>query len=504
MFSNSRFFKFVNRSLRTKVVFGVVLPLLLILGFFTLVEYIRLQKIFLDQLSSLASHSGQLIEDSLRHEMMDSDLEGIQVILDTVNNNDDFQIVYVMDTESKVIFAPNEEGIGNSLDNNSPDCQPCHSLRAEDRPSSVIVTVTGGQRVFRSMQPIENSTECVECHDPNERILGLLLTDIPIAPFEKDLVSSLRGNLLWRVGIILFTILMVHLTISRFVLRRLERLVEVIAGFGQKGVAPLLQKSHPDEIGQLVDTFNEMALRVELHNKENKTLSESLRREGARQADLLKRLISAHEDERKRVARDLHDELGQSLAGLALQAEVLERFINSDKSRAFEQLNQIKDLIKETTDQMYDQILALRPSSLDHLGLVPTLHSYAEKVLDNLGIKYVIDAKTLSKRLPPEIETVVFRVIQEAMSNVIRHADATYVKISLDQSNGLFEGKISDDGIGFDLDSVNLHDNTPRGLGMLGMQERVVQCGGQLEFHSTPGHGTQIYFRIPLIKAPHG
>ena len=89
MFSNSRFFKFVNRSLRTKVIFGVVLPLLLILGFFTVVEYIRLQEIILGQLSSLASHSGQLIEDNLRHEMVDSDLEGIQVILDTVNENDD-------------------------------------------------------------------------------------------------------------------------------------------------------------------------------------------------------------------------------------------------------------------------------------------------------------------------------------------------------------------------------------------------------------------------------
>jgi signal transduction histidine kinase len=474
------------------------------LGFSTVVAYIRLQKIFLDQLSSLASHSGQLIEDNLRHEMVDSDLEGIQVILDTVNENDDFQIVYVMDTESKVVFAPNGEGIGISLDNNQPDCQPCHGLRTEERPSSVIVTATNGQRVFRSMQPIENSTECAECHDPNERILGLLLTDIPIAPFEKDLASSLRGNLFWWAGIILLTILMVHFIINRFVLLRLERLVEVISGFGQKESAPLLQKSHPDEIGQLVDTFNDMAQRVELHNEENNALSESLRRESARKADLLKRLISAQEDERKRVARELHDELGQSLAGLALQAEVLERFINSDKSRAFEQLNQIKDLIKETTDQMYDLILALRPSSLDHLGLVPALHSYADKVLDNLGIEFVIDAKTLSKRLPPEIETVVFRIIQEALSNVIRHANATKVEISLVQSNGHFEGKISDDGKGFDLDSVNLHDNAPRGLGMLGMQERVVQCGGQLKFHSTPGHGTKVYIRIPLTKALHG
>jgi len=486
MFSKFRFFNFVNRSLRAKVTFGVVLPLGLILGIFSLIEYVRLQKIMLDQLSSISSLSGQLIESNLRHDMVDTDIEGIQVTLDTIQQSEEVEIIYVLDIDGRVVFSPNNVSIGNILDQLQPNCQPCHSLQTDQRPSSVIVESDNDTRVFRSMVPINNSPECGQCHDPSQQLLGLLLTDISIAPFEKELLSGLRENLLWWVGTILITVFVVNFTIRRFVIHRLEGVAEAITNFGETESPQQIVDDQPDEIGKLVGTFKTMSERVEKRSQENRSLSDNLRHQSKRKAELLNRLITAQEDERKNLARELHDGLGQSLAGLA--------------SKAFAQLDQIKTLVGESTDNMYDLILDLRPSSLDDLGLVPTFRSHSERVLNNSGIEIEFSVHNLSDRLPSEIEISLFRIFQEALNNIVRHADATKVEISLAIRNGFFEGEITDDGKGFNPSDRDINENNPRGLGLLGMQERVAQCDGQLEILSSPGQGTKIKVRIPLME----
>ena len=500
MFSKFRFFDFVNSSLRAKVIFGVVLPLFLILGIFTAIEYVRLQKIMLDQLSSISSLSGQLIESNLRHDMVDTDIEGIQVTLDTIQQSEEVEIIYVLDIDGRVVFSPNNVSVGNILDQLQPNCQPCHSLQTDQRPSSVIVESDNGQRVFRSMVPINNSPECGQCHDPNQQLLGLLLTDISIAPFEKELLSGLRENLLWWVGTILITVFVVNFTIRRFVLQRLEGVAEAIANFGETESHQQIVDDQPDEIGKLVGSFKTMSEKVEKRSQENRSLSDNLRHQSKRKAELLNRLITAQEDERKNLARELHDGLGQSLAGLALRAETMERLITSDQSKAFTQLDQIKTLIEESTDNMYDLILDLRPSSLDDLGLVPTFRSHSERVLNNSGIDIEFSVHNLNDRLPPEIEISLFRIFQEALNNIVRHADATKVEISLAIRNGFFEGEITDDGKGFNPSDRDINENNPRSLGLLGMHERVAQCDGQLEILSSPGQGTKIQIRIPLME----
>ena len=128
MLRTNLIFNFTKRSLRAKVIFGVVLPLLLILGIFTAIEYNRLQDVILNQLSALSSLFGQLIEQNLRHEMMKSDPEGIQIILDTIKESEEFQVIYVLDIDGRVVFSPNNESVGMRLDNMHPKCQSCHSL----------------------------------------------------------------------------------------------------------------------------------------------------------------------------------------------------------------------------------------------------------------------------------------------------------------------------------------------------------------------------------------
>ena len=306
---------------------------------------------------------------------------------------------------------------------------------------------------------------------------------------------------MWWAGTILTTAIVVNLAMSSLVIRRLEAVAQALARFGRGQLGLRLEANHADEIGQLATAFNEMGQRIQSEEAENRVLSEGLRREAARRSELLKRLIAAQEDERKRVARDLHDGLGQDLAGLALRLEAIDKQAIHQPEQTRAQLQQARALIAEATEQAYAMILSLRPSALDDLGLAPALRAHAERALKDTGVHFELESRDLTHRLPPEIETALFRTFQEALTNATRHAGARKVCVSLAVRDGSFEGEIADDGQGFDLREVQANGLGPRGLGLRGMEERVAQCGGTFDILSQPGAGTRIRIRIPLPPA---
>lgn len=499
---DSRFWP-IKANLRAKVTFGVVVPLTLILGIFTIIEASRHREIELHNLTILASQSGKVIESSLRNAMLESNFSEVQMILDAVGDAGEFRVVYLLDSDGKIIFAPHSEGVGERLDNNHPTCQGCHKLPPEARPGSVVVT-NDNQRVFRSMYPIKNTPECMTCHDQDKPIIGLLLTDIPFTKVGSALAADLRENLLWWVGTILVTIVVVNLAMSNIVINRLQRLAQVLVGFGQDQLSVRLPADDPDEIGQLSKAFNNMSQRIEDEVAENRALSDHLYLQSKQRGELLKHLITAQEDERKRVARELHDDLGQSLGALALQTEAIERLIDSDTEGAINQLNLTRELITDTTDRMYELILALRPSTLDDLGLVAALQSHAERFLSGSGIIFELNADGLTDRLEPEMETALYRIYQEALNNVRRHSGAKRVSITLTQQNGFLKSEIQDDGRGFDLRRLDSNEDSPHGLGLLGIKERVGQWGGNVEIITKPGSGTLIRLRFPVSEVGDG
>lgn len=487
-------------NLRAKTTLGVALPLLLILGSFTAIEYSRHSQTLLDNLSLLASHAGQVVEVNLRHQMLESDFDGVQELLADMGAREEFRILYILAPTGEVIFASDAEVQGMMLDNRNAECQGCHSLPASDRPASVVTT-SDGERVFRSMRPIENGPACSECHEPEQRILGLLLTDISIAPLEAPLAHHLRESIVWGVGAILVTIVIVNLALNRLILRPLEGLATNIARFGQEQRLPSPPTIADDEVGRLLDTFYAMAGKVAARSAENQVLSENLHRQSIARGELLKRLITAQEDERKRIARELHDDLGQLLGGLALRLEAMERLSASDPQYAWEQLSEAQALVSEGMDRMYDLILELRPSSLDDLGLVAALRSHAQRTVNGTGIIVEFDTSGLQGRLPSEVETAFYRIFQEALNNIIRHANAGQVCVCLAQHDHNLIAEIRDDGRGFDLKTVHTNSGSQGGFGLLGIQERVNQCGGRLEIVSRPGYGVSLTVNIPLRES---
>jgi signal transduction histidine kinase len=429
--------------------------------------------------------------------MLARDPAGLQHMLDAIGEDPSLRAVYLLNTNGQIVFAPAGQPVGAQLDNRDPTCQPCHRLAVEDRPRSIVVTLPDGQRIFRSMTPIQNEPDCQGCHGRSQRLIGLLLTDVNVARFEAPLLADLRANLLWWVAVILVTILVVNLAIDRLVLRRLQSVTHSLARFGSGQLGLRLPAGSPDEIGQVAEAFNTMGRRLQTEADENRRL-------GVQRQELLRRLMSVQEEERRRVARDLHDDLGQDLAGLSLALQGLERLATTQPEAVPDHLARMRSQTALATEQLYEVILSLRPALLDDLGLPAAVHNLAERLLSGAGIDFQLETNGLGARLPPEAETALFRTIQEALHNIVRHAHAGRVRITLAVREGAFDGEIADDGRGFDPAGVHANGHTARGLGLMGMRERMAQVGGRLDIVSRPGGGTRVRLWLPLPEVTHG
>jgi signal transduction histidine kinase len=183
-----------------------------------------------------------------------------------------------------------------------------------------------------------------------------------------------------------------------------------------------------------------------------------------------------------------------------MQLEAIERAWPNDPERALPALHQARALLASATERVYDVILSLRPSVLDDLGLAPAIRSYAERVMQGTTTRFVLETDNLERRLPPEIETAVFRSVQEALGNAIRHGRAGEISVVLDVRDGFLNVVVADDGVGFNVqvETGGRSGQEGRGLGLLGMQERVSSWGGEVKIESEPGRGTRLSIRVPL------
>jgi two-component system sensor histidine kinase UhpB len=206
------------------------------------------------------------------------------------------------------------------------------------------------------------------------------------------------------------------------------------------------------------------------------------------------------------VARDLHDDLGQDLAGAAMQLEIVARGTTASSPEEKRALERAQALIADATDRAYRVILSLRPAGLDDLGLAPAVRAHAERLFEGTGIRFELETGQLGQRLPAEMETAVFRILQEGLANIVRHGQARNVRLRMRIADRLFEGELADDGVGFDMGSLSAAPSGTgaRGLGLLGMQERVSPWGGAVQVVSERGRGTRLVVRIPLPGSADG
>lgn len=215
-------------------------------------------------------------------------------------------------------------------------------------------------------------------------------------------------------------------------------------------------------------------------------------------SQLLQKVIDAQEEERKRIARELHDETSQSMAALAVGLKAAASLVHRDPDRATSMLENLKESTAQTLHEIHHIVYDLRPTVLDDRGLVPALHWCATRRLGPQGVAIEIGQSGIRHRLPPQVETTLFRIGQEAVNNVARHARAETVRIHVQAEVDRVRLSVADDGCGFLTDAENGERRAKWRLGLVGMAERAKLLGGQFHINSVPGEGTRIDVVIPL------
>jgi signal transduction histidine kinase len=221
------------------------------------------------------------------------------------------------------------------------------------------------------------------------------------------------------------------------------------------------------------------------------------------------RMLVVQEEERRTIARELHDEIGQTLSGIMMQLGTAKGLLPKSAKSARSILDQVEALIQQTLEQSRMLIAGLRPPVLDDLGLGPAIRRLGSEFQEEVGTLVEIDTTGLPERLPASIEVALFRIIQEALTNVRKHAHARRVSITLAKENEIVLLSVQDDGVGFEKQitpSPSSGDLTLMGnwlipaghFGLIGIQERAAQLGGQLNLTSAPGQGTTLRVEIPL------
>ncbi len=210
-------------------------------------------------------------------------------------------------------------------------------------------------------------------------------------------------------------------------------------------------------------------------------------------------LLNAQEGERRRLSRELHDEIGQALTMMSINLAAIEKELPSELAPAIrERLAEATSLVNQTLEQIRELSLDLRPSTLDELGLVPTLRWYVNRYARRLNIEVELEAIDFEERLTPEMETALYRVVQEALTNVARHAQASRVHVRLERKESAVVALINDNGKGFAAEKIMGSEAPEHGAGLLGIRERVASLGGSFSIQSGPGRGTRLTIEIPL------
>ena len=319
--------------------------------------------------------------------------------------------------------------------------------------------------------------------------------------------------LLIGTGVSLVAAIALALLLSRKISRPIARLAEGARELGAGRLGHRLAVDSNDEIGVLASEFNRMAARleeaqatleqrVEARTQELADVNVELDRHRAeqerlarRRRSLLKRLINVQEEERRRIARELHDEAGQSLTGLRLGIEAAEGDLRAGRyAQSIERLEGLAAVASDAIAELERLVLDLRPAQLDRLGLVATLRWYVGRFHPQTGVLAHLDVRGEARRLDPAVETALFRIAQEALTNVARHAAAGHVKVSLTFAPNLVTLRVEDDGAGFDAETQGL---SPASVGLLGMREHAELVGGTLVIDSRTGEGTRVAAKVP-------
>ncbi len=305
------------------------------------------------------------------------------------------------------------------------------------------------------------------------------------AVFGPFITLRLRGQerlpvLLLFVGIGLATSLAVNFAILRLAFRPLRDLEGTMAKVRAGSTELRARQDFADpDVRRIAATFNLMLERLETERREASA-----------------RVLRAQERERERVARELHDQTGQALTNEIIALDLMLED-GAQPEAAAARLRDVKQTLESTLEEVHRMAQDLRPAVLDDLGLVPALRTLARQA-GAARPQITVEAPALKGRLAPPLETALYRIAQEAVTNALKYARARQIFIALRENGSAIVLEVRDDGQGFDQSAIGQDGRPGTGLGLFGMRERATLLGGMLTIHSRPGAGTRVRAELPL------
>lgn len=401
------------------------------------------------------------------------------------------------DTSRILTMSDHDKFLGNLIMEKKPFVGTCHRCHNE-KPG-------GKTKDLLALAPLETAPWAVTLREPEEVVFALPL--------------QLRKGFLILSIVSIFTALLLGIGLSRSILNPVEALIKATKKMGKGVLSEPIEISGMDEIGILARSFDTMRIRLaeSLESIKQHTLAleervnertKDLNRSREKLSSLLKKIITAQEEERKRIARELHDETSQSLSALLLTLDLLKMSCKHDDPELMKKLDQCRDQAIMVLSGVSAMIKDLRPPVLDDFGLEYAIRWVLEKHLGEKKIKFHFE--TINKAHGTErdlgwmldyskIELILFRVIQEAIINISKHAGASNVSVTLTFNKSSIEVDIIDDGKGFDPETLvdSPYAEGDSGFGIIGMKERITLIDGELNISSRPGEGTCIHVSVP-------
>jgi len=452
-------------SVRTKIL-GILLGLVSVLGLgITLDMRASLERVMIAELEARAISVAHDLAVRSTDLILVNDLYSLyQLLRDTQINHPDVRYTFILGSDGNVLvhtFGPGFPIVLLEANNVQPE---------QDYQTTVLQTTEG--RVWDVAVPIfagQAGTARVGFSDSAlRRTVGEVTTRLLL---NTLLVST--------VGIAAAIFLTWTLT------QPLLKLAQAARAVGRGDLTQQVTQWADDEIGELTEAFNAMVTDL------SRAAEDSRQRERMR-AQLVERVITAQEDERKRIARDLHDHTSQSLVSLIVQLKLVESA--KDQESRNKRLIELRDQLQSVLGEVRQLALDLRPGALDDLGLVEAVQWFADRCRnERTSINVEIDGDC--SKLSPQVALTFYRVAQEALSNVFKHSEATNVQVSIQCHPGYLKLEVCDNGKGFDPKTTP----HPGGrMGLFGMEERLQLLNGDLTIHSQPGTGTCIQAMAPL------
>lgn len=388
-----------------------------------------------------------------------------QLLLETQANNPNVRYAFVLDPDGKILAHTFGEGFPVDLiglNRAAPDDYQ-HTVSLET-PEGLIWDVA---------VPIFSGKA------------GTARIGISNAGVRRVLLDLTSQVLLTTVIVLVMSLLAA--TLLTFILTRpILDLVDATRAIGRGDFSRRVKRWANDEIGELADAFNQMAFELERADEVRRE-RELLRRQ------LFERVIAAQEEERRRISRELHDSTSQSLTSLMVGLRALDEICDNPQVHA--QAQELRDVTGQVLEDVHSLAVQLRPSVLDDLGLPAALERLTREWQKRHHVQVDVVVHLAGERLPDPIETALYRIVQEALTNVARHAQAKSVSVLVERRHQDVVTVIEDDGKGFDIDQIHNDGH----LGLVGIRERAELLGGSLTIESNPGRGTSLYIQLPLF-----